>query len=328
MNRPPKPHVSPALAQLRSGVTLACLGVAVAVLIQLLVFGFVHFTDLRYEGRQAQPSTQQPLSVVPGVAVGPRSPVAAPPSAAPPAPTPAVAEPRTLSALDSVFRRSSDLAATLGLASTGVLWVLVFLGVVVAAGGQVPGVDKAVSAAVWSIVLAAACLPWGRMTESTPIPGVFTGYASLTAASEAASTGAGSLVGLLAAHLILPIAVFFIALLVLARFREGIAAGIIIRSVSELDEAIEREAEEIARRGVTISGPRTVGALNAAMGAPAVTHAPEPHEPEAEPTERAYVPRAAAIAAAARSESLPRPAPVRERRASPAEHGETYRRPI
>lgn len=328
MTKHQKPHVSAALAQLKPGVTVACLLLAASVLVQLLVFGFVHFTEMRFEGPKVESVAAQSLSVVPGVAIEPRR-DAVPPGqghAAKPEPTPTAAvAPRPLSAIDTVLHRASDLAVTAGTGSTAVLWILVFMGVVVGAGGQVPGVEKAVSAACWSLLLALACLPWQQVVPTTPFPGVFSAYATMTSASDAVDAGTASLGVILAVHLILPLAAFFVAMLVLARFRAGIEAGVIIRSVNELDAAIEREAEEIARRGVSLSGPRTMGALNSAIGSVQVMSGPDP-TPRRE-QEESYGPLSTGMSASRPSEPAARPAPpARERRVP--EPAEPYRRPI
>jgi hypothetical protein len=49
-------------------------------------------------------------------------------------------------------------------------------------------------------------------------------------------------------------------------FRAGVERGVIVTTISELDEALEREMLEIRRRGVGNNGPRAVGALNRALG--------------------------------------------------------------
>lgn len=328
MTRNQKPHVSAALAQLKPGVTFACLILAASVFVQLLVFGFVHFTELRFEGARVESAPAGSLSVVPSVAIEPRREPATNPqaSAAKPEAAPvATAAPRALSTINTVLHRISDLAVTAGTGSTAVLWILVFLGVVVGSSAQVPGVEKAVSAACWSLLLALACLPWQQVVPTTPFPGVFTAYATMTGASDAVDAGAASMGVLLAIHLVLPLAAFFVALLVLARFRSGIAAGVIIRSVSELDAAIEREAEEIARRGVSLSGPRTVGALNSAIGSVQMMSGPAP-APRRDQEEENYTPYSAGTASSRSSEPPARPAPARDRRVP--EPAEPYRRPI
>lgn len=265
MNKP-KPHVCAALAHLRPGVTASAILVGCCAVLQLLVFGFVHFTELRF-ARDGAPSAVMPLSVVPTVPVEARRAPQAPPDrpetiAAPLRP----AETRERSVFDMVLRRVSDLAVTLGTATTVVLSVLVLMGVVIGAGSQVPGIERAVSAAMWSMVLALACMPWRDIFSSVPFPGVFTSYAAMTAASAEVAAGRGSFGVMLGTYALIPLAMFVVAMMVLTRFRLAVAAGIIVKSVSELDAAIDREIADIRRKGLSVTGPRAVGALNEAIG--------------------------------------------------------------
>jgi hypothetical protein len=324
----PKPHVSAALAHLRPGVTCASMAVAICVIAQLLVFGFVHFTEVRYEvpSAKATENVPQPLSVVPAVKIEPRRDLHGA-GAQPDTPTPpAHAEPRRLSQYDRLLRMTSDMAAALGIASAVSLFMLIFLGVIVAGSASVPGVEKAVSACTWAMVLAIVCLPWRHLVPMAPFPGVFSGYTAMTDAAAGAKAGSVSTGALLGTYLVLPAAALVVGFMILARFRDGIAAGVIIQSVSELDLAIEREAGEIARRGISVSGPRAVGALNSAIGAtPTFENEPPPRRPvrgeeHAGPAEP--MPKRTA-------DGLTRPAPTRERRYQPAdEDDDGYRRPI
>lgn len=328
MSKKPKPHVSAALAHLRPGVTLSAMALTVCVIAQLLVFGFTHFTEMRYATPEVHaPTTEQPLSVVPSVRVEPRRDPnggSGATQAAPETEAAAPAPPRQLSGFDVILRYTSNLASAMGVASAAALWVLVFLGVVVAGGASVPGVEKAVSACTWGLVLALLCLPWKNIVPTAPFPGVFSDYGVMTAASEATNAGRASAAALLGTYLVLPVAALLGAMLVLGRFRAGVAAGIIIQSVSELDKAIEREAEDIARRGISVSGPRAVGALNAAIGASSGMAGEQQIRRRDEES-------STALAGPARiADGLPRAAPTRDRRFKQQqdEEDDDYRRPI
>ena len=174
-SQPQKPHVSAALAQLRHGVSLAGFLVCVCALAQTLVFGFVHFTQVRFD-KNDRPAAVQPLSVV-----------AAPPAQRPPLPVgslgpaqPApvnepIPTPQVLSGWDPTLHVMSDMAVSVGVIATGMLAALALLGVAIAGGGAVPGVDRAVSAASWALALALTCVPWRDVFVSLPFPGVFSG---------------------------------------------------------------------------------------------------------------------------------------------------------
>ena len=268
----PKPHVSAALVQLQRTITTAAMVVFACATVQLLVFGFVHFTQVRYAATQVG---SQSLSVVgsapPPVVAGPRDreqlatsagseqataePVAAPTTA------------RPLSKWDPALHMASDAAVTIGVISTFALMALTLLGVAVAAGNSTPGVEKAVSAGGWALILSFSCIPWSDVFASVPFAGVFGSYSNLTWMSQSVDLGTGSTLELISMYLLAPVAVMAASLLILSRFRAGVAEGVIVTSVNELDERLEREMATIRNRGVQAANtPRTVGALNRAIG--------------------------------------------------------------
>jgi len=276
----PKPHVSPALAQLRRGITTAALVVAACAVLQMLVFGFVHFTQVRFE-QPKEEQAQQALSVVVGA---PGRPAMSRPAAArlpdhqESVQITPVRPARTVSDADATLHVLSDVAVIVGILSTLMLAALVCLGVMIAAGGGVPGADRAVSAMCWALLLGLACIPWRDLFLAVPYPGVFGAYDDMTAMSNAVDAGFVGTPRLLVLYLLMPIAALGAAMLVLYRFRAGVAEGVIVTSVNELDERLEREIAGIRSRGVVAAGmPRSVGALNHAIGdSPARNTAMEP----------------------------------------------------
>lgn len=256
-SRTSKPHVSAALCHLRHGVTLAAIILSACTLLQMLVFGFVHFTQVRYE-KTERPAAVQPLSVIPARAGEPatehlNNDVEVPVQ-------------RILSAWDPSLHIISDMAVSVGVIATAMLATLCLLGVAVAGGSAVPGVEKAVSAATWSLSLALVCIPWRDILVSIPFPGIFSGYDAMTSLSAQVDAGTGSAARLFALYMLMPIAAMAVTMLTLARFRAGVAEGVIVTNVSELDERLERELAHIRARGVAASAPRTVAALNEAIG--------------------------------------------------------------
>jgi hypothetical protein len=285
MQYTPKPHVSPALAQLRSGITVCALVICACAVFQMLVFGFVHFTQVRFVHPKDEPA-RQALSVVVGAPARPAmSRAGRPQEEQETALIPLPRASRTLSDTDATLHVLSDMAVIAGIIATFMLSTLVGLGVVVAAGGGVPGAERAVSAMCWSLLLALACLPWREVFVAVPYPGVFGAYDDMTAMSNAVDGGAVGTPRLLVLYLLMPIAAFGASVLVLYRFRAGVAEGVIVTSVNELDERLEREMATIRTRGVANGMSRSVGALNQAIGeAPAVpavaeVAAPSPQVP-------------------------------------------------
>ncbi len=283
----PKPHVSKALSQLRYSVAIAALTVATCATLQLLVFGFSHFTNVRWE--QAKPENLvRELTVVPATeadrtATGSEAPATGADvfsergrKVRKIADIEAMEAMRVPSRWDAVLNQFSILASVGGVISAITLSVLLMLGVVIAGGGCVPGVEKTVNAATWAVVLGLVCVPWRDVMPSVPFSGAFGRYEDLTAASDAVNAGRGDALALYAGYLFLPTTAIAVALLVWFHFREGVDRGIIVTSISDLELTVEREMERVRTRGVVSHvGPRSTGALNMAIGErPVVPSAP------------------------------------------------------
>jgi hypothetical protein len=266
LNYTPKQHVSAALAHLRHGVTGAAVVVLVCAIVQMLVFGFVHFTNVRWGPEPSQAQAQPVVISQNSGGTATWRDVAVPTTKTQHNPA-AISFPRPITAWDAGLHVASDMAVMGGVAGCMVLLLMTFMGVAVAGGASVPGVERAVSAATWAMLLGAACVPWRDFFASVPFPGVFGDYQAMIALSAAVDGGSGSELLLFTSYLFMPIAALIAAMLVLHRFRSGVEYGIIVTSVSELDERLEREMEGIRSRGVTAAGAsRAVGALNHAIG--------------------------------------------------------------
>ncbi len=255
MMNPPKPHVSAALAQLRHGVTICAMVVCLCAVVQMLVFGFVHFTQVRWAKPQ---HTVSPLTYTVVKSGETNAGTSAPVGAAQPT--------RQLSEWEPTLNTASDLAVSIGVIATIMLALQCALGVFIAGASSVPGVDKAVSAASWALLLALGGVPWRDFMPSIPFPGVFGDYLAMVATSEAVDAGSGSQIKLYAVYLLAPFASLCGSIMVLSRFRSGVAQGVIIQSVSEIDERLDREMAGIRARGVAASSPRAMAALNTAIG--------------------------------------------------------------
>ena len=256
----PRPHVSGALVQLRTTVTVSALGVILAAVIQMLAFGFVHFTEVRWTVMETPPAAQQ-LTVVKAEDVKGERPGRAARGA-----RQVQTEPqKVLSRWDGTLRTFTDASASIGLISAATLWVAVGLGVVVAGGGSVPGVEQTVRASTWATVLGLSAVPLIVNLPGLPLNGTFVSYQTLLSASE------GSLqldtVSLVASHLALPLIGAVLAGYSLLCFREGVEAGVIVKSVSELDRKLDKELETIRSSGIMSNhGQRAVGAVDRPIG--------------------------------------------------------------
>lgn len=248
-------HFSPALAQLRGWVTLLAAAVAISAVMQMVVFAFANYTEARWtESRPDAAQANASVVLPPGVAGA----AATRPSAE--------TSGKALGAGDANLRGMSRLSAAVGVVSVFGLAIFTIVGVVVAAGGAVPGVERAVNSAVWAVILALICVPWAQLLRGEAFPGVFSTYESLVEAVEnpAAAGGGWSMA---CRFVLLPIAGLTGALVVAWQFRSGVDRGIVLESMSELEAAIEREMAEVrAKGGGGVGGVRAVGALNRALG--------------------------------------------------------------
>jgi hypothetical protein len=260
-----RPHVSAALSHLRIGVTGAAAVFAVCATIQLLVFGFVHFTHLRFAEAEHAPAPIAVVAPTPRAAVPSTTAVTNGVTLAPTGFS-AAAAPRVVNDWDARMHTLSDMTVSAAVVAGTLLALFSILGAVIAGSSGVPGVERAVSAAMWASLVAMACLPWHDLMPSLMFRGAFGDYPSMAALSDSVDAGTASSIPLFSAYLICPLAALCGSLLVLGRFRQGVAEGVIVTSISELDERLEREMAGIRVGGVAAHAPRAIAALNHAIG--------------------------------------------------------------
>jgi hypothetical protein len=172
-----------------------------------------------------------------------------------------VAAARPLGQWDRVLRASNMVVVTAGTFGCVLLALMVALGVVI--GANVAGVQRAVSAAMWAMLVAVAALPWSDFLTSVPWPGVFGSYASMTAMSAAVDAGTTTTAHMAGIYLAMPVMALLLAGLVLARFRAGVADGVAMAQSSVIEQQLDQEMASIRERGVaTTNVMRTVSALN------------------------------------------------------------------
>lgn len=260
-------HVAPALMRLGGGVMVSSIFVAACLVVQMLVFGFVHFTNVRFEAAPADVD-QEPLKVVSPKPADPAEVAGRKPNI-PIAKTPAAAlEPRVPSRWDGVLRNFGDTGAWIGAVSCLCLFSQLGLSVAIAGGAAAPGVDRVVSAFNWGTLVVLGSMPLQALFPSFPTVGVFTSYEVMAAASE--RTEGGSDVSLIISIVAIPFVALFALVYANLRLRAGIHAGILVNSVSQLDERIEEELRRVRSEGVGSNiGPRAVGVIGAPLGAAA-----------------------------------------------------------
>jgi len=278
---------------MRSGVTLSGATLCLALFAQLVVWGFVHFMDVRVERLGPSSATGASLEVVTRAAASEsaleavppkaaksarssgRSLVAAPPkasetpfaSAVQPADQAGVDVNVVKTLADLLLRRIAGLVQTIGIISALALGLLMFQGVVIAGGAQAPGVEYCVTASYWGLVIIGLCVPMSVLAPGSPFDGVFAPYSAVAAAADAFRTGSPTALGAsgyFGMYLLLPVLTAFGAVACVLRFRAGVEEGVIVTSVSQLDEKIEREIR--TSKWGAITSPRAMGALNKAIG--------------------------------------------------------------
>lgn len=294
MNRPD--HVAPALQGLRGWVVLSACVVAIASLVQLGTFVLVEFTSVRTTQVEAPPGPPRVVTAAPDTAPTKAAPAQAKITTAP-APSLAqgpmlasrpagqVSEPVDPNKVRSVTDRNLELfsnaASVAGVLGAAMLLACVSLGLVLATSASVPGVQHAVPAFAWSVVVFVMATPWSWLSvhgASAWLPGVLCGYDPLTRAADA-ERGLGG--GAMAVFVLLPCCAAGLCVYIIHAFTTGLRPGLVIRHVSELEEAAEREMAEIRSRGVGTLQPgqmRVVGALHQVLG--------EAESPASEPPAR------------------------------------------
>lgn len=256
-------HTAAALSRLKRGVYICATGLFLAALIQLFVFGFVHFTDVRYQTlKDPNPGEHKAVVVTQTSTAGVREGFAAQDSGPQPEPmvVQGVAENvpdlnRVASTFDVILKRFSQGAAIIGIFSAVGLAVLTLLGAIVAGGASVPGVEKAISACMWGLGLCLLALPWQDVFSSMPFAGVFSGYAGMVTASEGT---AGSL-QLLLLFVGIPAAAMGGAMIAAMRFGSGVEVAVVAGKQSKPMDAVDAA---MAATRANLSSNRSAGAVN------------------------------------------------------------------
>ena len=238
----PKNHISSALLHLKWGVMACALGVFLSALAQLLVFGFVHYTDIRFQTLESPTQSAHRTVVVTQTSTGsmeagvpgPETDFLGESQAAPVGP---VDVNRVHSTANVYLERVSQGAVIVGIFSAVALAVLTTLGAIVAGGASIPGVDRAVSACTWGLILSLLALPWQEVFASMPFAGVFTGYDTMVAASD----GAAGSIQLMVVFVGVPLVAMAGAMLVGLRFGSGVECGILAGTAPAPVDAVEAD---------------------------------------------------------------------------------------
>lgn len=273
-------HIAAALSRLRRGVVGCAAGVFIAALVQLFVFGFVHFTDVRYQMLEdPNPGQHRTVVVTPTSNAAPAEPVQNT------RPVRSIEEAvelmtaasvpdvnRVTTTMDVMLKRISQGAVVVGVFSAVGLAIFTMLGSIVAGGASVNGVDKAVSACMWGSMLCLLALPWQDVFVSMPFGGVFASYTSIVGASESTTPQ----FQLLLVFVGVPLVAMAGSMIAALRFGSGVERAILAGTLPPEMDAIDRE---MAASRQSVSTNRQIGSVNNNFVIP------PPREP-AEPTQR------------------------------------------
>lgn len=260
MPRQNRPHICSSLQHLRAGVVACALFLGICIGIHLLIWGFVHFTDVRWTESEAAPAEQR-YAVVQGESQ-PRTTIV---TSQPVHTAEAGVDPNLV---PSVADRSMSLVITL-VDAIGVVACIILVGlmrqtVAIAAGASAPGLYKLISASSWSLVLALMAIPLTGLIDGYPLTGVFGGYPAMISAHAAVAAGSIGSLAYFASALFLPLVFVAGLAIVVLRYIHGVEEGVIATSVSDLDDKLAQEISGI-KVGAN-AAPRAVGALNTAIG--------------------------------------------------------------
>lgn len=264
------PFVSIALSRLRRGVSLCCWMISLALITQLLIWCIATFMDVRHEMLPDKAATSLIVSAN---------------EAAKQAMTPAAMMPlndgavgaggeaapevnRVWTKQDRIMARASMLALGAGTLAMIVVLPLLMLGAMLAAGSATPGVERAVSAFMWSLLVALLVLPIGEMLGLPWHDGALMPYEHMTRQVDLVmGAGMNSWGGLTfyARFAVLPLACLVGVIMVGLRFSFGVSAGILPKEDMRLDPALEREAGNITPG--SLHAGRAGAALKAASAA-------------------------------------------------------------
>lgn len=264
------PFVGIALARLRRGVLVCCWLIALSLIAQLLVWATAMFTDVRHQTILVQASA--PLIVNQAEKASQNSPAISTSDKSEPVATVARTTPaatgikvpdanRVPSKYDRMMKTASDFAAGIGMLAIIALLPLLAVGAIMGAGSATPGVEHAVSAFTWSIILAMLILPLGEMIGLPVKEGALYVYSNMTHQVNAAHSVDDGWASptFYARFAVLPLACIVAVAIIGLRFCAGVQAGMPVVENMKLDPVLEREAANMSPS--SLHGGRGAAAL-------------------------------------------------------------------
>jgi len=254
-------NIGLALGRLRRLVVLCCVLIGFSLMVQLLIWSLVTFTDLRYETLEINEST--PLIVTSSTSnqrFSPETLDVGGTAAASSMQSKDIS--RVLSASDRIFAIIADLNAALGILATVSLVLFIAVSLLLATNSAAPGIESVVASFGWVVLVGLLLLPLGQVFPLPWVYGCFTPYDELIKPLAAITDTETSLPGLpvYARFLILPLTCIIGVGLVLNRFFVGVEAALLPRPDFRLDPKLEAECAKV--KPSSLHGGRAAGALS------------------------------------------------------------------
>ncbi len=247
--------VDHALRRLWVSVTICCWIVALSLTAQVTIWSLATFTDLRYQSLQMEPVVKP---VEPGRNKRPKE--VALLSQADMLPRGAEPGPVTVrSKFDLFFDDIIDLSLAAGSISLVVLVLMVTVMVMITASTSATGVNEAVSALTWTVIVTALTLPMGGLFHMPWQGSALRPYEVITSHVDLARAN-GAEFEFYAKFLAMPVVCLIGVLMIGTRFGRAARQGL-PSARPFLDADLEREATGLTATSL-YGGGRSVGALN------------------------------------------------------------------
>ncbi len=253
-------NIGLALGRLRRLVVLCSVLIGFSLIVQLLIWSLVTFTNLRFETLQIEDST--PLIVTSSTSNQRFSPEALDVGASAVEPLESKDISRVFSSRDRIFAIITDLNAAIGILATVSLALFIVMSLLLTVNSAVPGIESTVSSFGWMVLVGMLLLPLGQVFPLPWVYGCFVPYDEMIKPLAAMTETAATLPGFpeYARFLLLPITCLIGVALVLNRYIVGVDAALLPRPDFRLDPKLEAECANV--KPGSLHGGRAAGALS------------------------------------------------------------------
>ncbi|MHC4989830.1 MAG: hypothetical protein ACYTGC_02525 [Planctomycetota bacterium] len=256
MSEPQPSSIALGLAGLRSYISVCCWITVLALAIQILVWSLAAFTNVRYSTVDRW-ENQEVVTKAPAKRLDPESQTAqALPASVLDAIEPGPIQVRTR--WDQLFNDLSALSLAAGSLALVVVILLLVVGVNLMTASAMSGVEKAISALIWAIIIAVVALPASEVVNMPWKGSALRAYEVMVNDIETAQSLNKEDFGFFASSLLMPAMCLLGMFLINFRFLSAVA-HCMPESHPFLDPSLEEETS--GRRASSLHGSRAAGAL-------------------------------------------------------------------